>query len=629
MRILVKHFTIGMAGHIDHGKTSLTKALTGVDTDRLKEEKERQISIEPGYAPLGLADGSVVSVVDVPGHERFIRQMIAGVSGIDLVILVIAADEGVMPQTKEHLEILKFLQVKKGMVAFTKIDKVDEEFLELAKEEIMDELSGTIFEGAPIVFVDSLKKTGIPELKQILQKELESVQEKHATGNFRLPIDQVFSLKGQGTVVRGTIIEGMINNGDLVEVMPGGQAAKVRQLQVHNKQVEQAVAGQRVAVNLSGLSKDSIKRGDVLARENTYDTTDTIDVSLHMVENLQYPIKQRNRIKVHIGTAEVLGKIVFFDRNEYDGHKDEDVLCQLRLDEPITCSRGDKVILRRPTPAETIGGGWIIQPRGSVYKFGQTTIDTLRRIKQGTPEERVKEAFLKSDLLSLDNLKREAGLESNVLVQLEEQGFIENVTGDLYAYEPMIVEKERQLASRIQEYHLMHPLRIGIPKAELFSELSNSTSIELIEFVLGKKETAQSVLRNENLVYLEGFLPSYPKQWQRRMEQVAEELAGDKLTPMPFSLYCEKADLPEKERHDLKYFLLKQNKAFQLDDSHLIDSREFHAAVDLLKRRTDDEVELGAIKDLLQLSRKYLIPFVELMDALGITEREGTARRWI
>lgn len=625
---MTKHFTIGMAGHIDHGKTTLTKALTGVDTDRLKEEKERQISIEPGFAPLHLGDGSIVSVVDVPGHERFIRQMIAGVSGIDLVILVIAADEGVMPQTKEHLEILKFLQVKKGMVAFTKIDKVDKEFLELATEEIVEELTGTIFEDAPVVYVDSLKKEGIPELKRILQKELEALQEKHVTGNFRLPIDQVFTLKGQGTIVRGTITEGKINNGDTVEVLPRRQVAKVRQLQVHNKQVEQAFAGQRVAVNLSGLSKDSIQRGDVLAHENTYDTTDTIDISLQMVENLQYPIKQRSLVKVHTGTAEVLGKIVFFDRNEYDGHSEEEVLCQLRLDEPITCSRGDKIILRRPSPVETLGGGWIIQSKGSVYKFGETTVATLRRIKQGTPEERVREAFSNRDLLSMENLKRAAGLEDNVLVQLEAQGLIVNITDGRYAFEPMIKEKERQLADRIREYHVMHPLRLGIPKAELLSEFSLTISSALLEFFLGNLEEAECVRRKDNLLYLDGFLPSFPKQWQRRMEQVERELANDKITPMPFSQYCERAGLPENEAHDLKYFYLNQMKAYQLDDSHLIDGQEFLVAVDYLKSQTDGEIELSEIKEKLQLSRKYLIPFVELMDALGITEREGSKRRW-
>ncbi|WP_234946545.1 selenocysteine-specific translation elongation factor [Bacillus sp. m3-13] len=307
-----KHYTIGMAGHIDHGKTTLTKALTGVDTDRLKEEKERQISIELGYAPLEMEDGSLLSIIDVPGHERFIRQMIAGVSGIDLVILVVAADEGVMPQTKEHLEIVKFLQIQKGIIAITKKDKVEEELLDLVQEEIMDELEGSVFHHAPVVFLDSTKNIGIENLKETIRGQLQNIQHKQETGDFRLPIDQVFTIKGQGTVVRGTILEGIVQTEDELQILPAGVPVKARQLQVHNKMVNKAKAGQRVAVNLPNISAEDITRGDVLVLSQTYETTDTIDVSLKFIKKLQYPIKQRSVVKVHIGTAEVMGKIIFF-----------------------------------------------------------------------------------------------------------------------------------------------------------------------------------------------------------------------------------------------------------------------------------------------------------------------------
>ena len=277
---------------------------------------------------------------------------------------------------------------------------------------------------------------------------------------------------------------------------------------------------------------------------------------------------------------------------------------------------------------ETIGGGWIIQSRGSAYKFGPATIDTLRRVKQGSPEERVREAFSNKDLLTKESLKRKAGLEDDVLALLEEQGIIVNITGGQYAFEPMKNEIERHLAARIRDYHCKHPLRLGIPKAELLSEFRLSISSMLLDFILAKMEAAKCVQMKDNLMYLEGFLPSYPKQWQRRMEQVERGLALDKLTPQAFSRYCEKAGLPEKEAQDLKYFFLKQKKAYQLDDSHLIDSQEFQRAVDYLKSQTGEEIELSGIKEMLQLSRKYLIPFVELMDVLGLTEREGTKRRW-
>lgn len=256
-----RYFTIGMAGHIDHGKTTLTKALTNVDTDRLKEEKERQISIELGFAPLHEDEEIQISVVDVPGHERFIRQMIAGVAGIDLVILAVAADEGVMPQTREHLEILDFLGIRNGIVAITKIDRVDEEFTDLVKEEILEELKGTVFEDVPFILTDSLSGKGIEELKQLIIHILKEQDTRDAKGAFRLPIDQVFTVKGQGTVVRGTVYEGKVEEGQLLKIMPNGIETRARQLQVHHQPAKAAFAGQRAAINLSGVSKEDIERG--------------------------------------------------------------------------------------------------------------------------------------------------------------------------------------------------------------------------------------------------------------------------------------------------------------------------------------------------------------------------------
>src|SRR3954451_2388835 len=345
------YFTIGMAGHIDHGKTSLTKALTNVDTDRLKEEKERQISIELGFAPL-YEDGDIqISVIDVPGHERFIRQMIAGVAGIDLVVLVVAADEGVMPQTREHLEILKFLGVKSGLVAITKIDRVEEEFVELVKEDIFEELQGTVFEQAPYVLVDSISLKGIEELKTMIIETLKNQEMRDIRGALRLPIDQVFTVKGQGTVVRGTVYEGSVEEGQLLKVMPKGLDVRARQIQVHHHSANQAFAGQRAAINLSGVAKEELERGDVLVSSEHFIVTKTIDVAIHLVSDLDYMVKQRMPIKCHIGTAEVMGRIVFFDRNEIET-ENEEILCQLRLDDEIVTKRGDRFILRRPSPQE-------------------------------------------------------------------------------------------------------------------------------------------------------------------------------------------------------------------------------------------------------------------------------------
>ncbi|WP_318036033.1 selenocysteine-specific translation elongation factor [Halobacillus shinanisalinarum] len=348
------YFTIGMAGHIDHGKTTLTKALSNVDTDRLKEEKERSISIELGYAPLQIAAGVNLSIVDVPGHERFIRQMIAGVAGIDLVVLVIAADEGVMPQTKEHLEILEFLGVEHCIVAISKIDRVDDELLELVTEDIKEGLAGTIFHEAPFVYVDGVSGKGIDNLKQTLLSELESVESRDAYGSFRLPVDQVFTVQGQGTIVRGTIYEGVVQKGSHLRLLPNDYKVRARQIQVHHKDQEQALAGQRTAVNLGGIAREDISRGDVLVASDHFLVTEKIDVSLRFVDELTTPVKQRMPVKIHVGTSEVMGRIVFFDRNEVN-KTSEEVLCQIQLNEEVVVRRGDRFILRRPTPIETIG----------------------------------------------------------------------------------------------------------------------------------------------------------------------------------------------------------------------------------------------------------------------------------
>ncbi|MEA3319412.1 MAG: selenocysteine-specific translation elongation factor [Bacillota bacterium] len=623
-----KHYTIGMAGHIDHGKTTLTKALTGVDTDRLKEEKERQISIELGYAPLKMADGSLLSIIDVPGHERFVRQMIAGVSGIDLVILVVAADEGVMPQTREHLEIVKFLQIQKGIIAITKKDKVEEEFLELVKEEIMDELEGSVFQHAPVVFIDSIKNIGIDELKDTILDQVKNITIKQESGEFRLPIDQVFTIKGQGTIVRGTIMEGLIRTDDELQILPSGVPVKARQLQVHSKMVEKAMAGQRVAVNLPNISAEDINRGDVLVHSQTYEPTDTIDVCLTFIKKLQYPIKQRSVLKVHIGTAEVMGKIIFFDRNDYqDSH--EEVLCQLRLEEKITAKRGDKLIIRRPTPVETVGGGWVIQAKGSKYKFGQNTIRTLKKVKEGSPEERVYQALSKNKLLEINVLQQETGLSKKELDSLLEAGKLIQITEHYFSGLEDVKATLQQVLNYIRDFHKHHPLKAGVSKAEILSHFSNSVPKDLVAYVLQALQDDRKIMRHESLLFDADFKPNFPPSWKKRMEQVVSRLEGDGLTPQPYLEYGHEAGLPEKELRELQHYLVKQNRMYALDDKHLVSVQHVDDSITRLKMIYPEKLELSGVKELLGLSRKYLIPFMELLDTLQITKREDSVRYWI
>ncbi|MGJ7909726.1 selenocysteine-specific translation elongation factor [Neobacillus sp. LXY-1] len=622
-----RYFTIGMAGHIDHGKTSLTKALTNVDTDRLKEEKERQISIELGFAPLYEDDEIQISVIDVPGHERFIRQMIAGVAGIDLVVLVVAADEGVMPQTKEHLDILKFLGVKNGIIAITKMDRVDEEFIELVKDDILTELEGTVFQEAPVVLVDSISKRGIAEIKELIIRKLKELEMRDAKGAFRLPIDQVFTVKGQGTVVRGTVYEGTVEEGQALKIMPKGIEVRARQIQVHHKQAEKAFAGQRAAINLSGISREDLERGDVLVSSEHFIVTKTIDVAIRVVSELEHLIKQRMPIKLHIGTAEVMGRIVFFDRNEIKEENGE-ILCQLRLEEEILTKRGDRFIIRRPSPTETIGGGWVIDPRGNKYRFGNQTIDELEKKKVGSPKERITAALMEARSLPLHELIKRTALDEETLTEhLQDSSFV-FYNGKEFTLQTMIDSIEEDIYDLIQDFHQKYPMKIGLNKAELLQSMQKRFPKSLVEFVVEKGISNHIFNRREQFVSLAEFYPHVPKNWAKRVDNLLEELTKDGYKVRYVKDYFATAGIPDHLTVELRRFLEDQNLIVMLDDQFAYAESVFQNAVNKLREHTGTEFEVGEAKEILNLSRKYMIPFLERLDAIGLTKRVENKRVW-
>lgn len=622
------YYTVGMAGHIDHGKTSLTKALTNVDTDRLKEEKERQISIELGFAPLDLGDNLVASVIDVPGHERFIRQMIAGVAGIDLVILVVAADEGVMPQTKEHLDILSFLGIKRGIVAVTKIDKVEADFVELVKEEVKEQLQGTVFADSPMILVDSLKGYGINELKEQIKEDLLETEERNANGAFRLPIDQVFTVKGQGTVVRGTVYEGTVLEGQSLLILPSRKETKARQLQVHHKPAERAVAGQRVAINLSNVTKEDLERGDVLVDKEHFVVTDTIDISLSFVNHLRLSIKQRTPIKLHLGTSEVMGKIVFFDRNEVTEDADE-VLCQLRLNEEIVTKRGDRFILRRATPVETIGGGWVVDPNGQKYKFGQATAEMLQKKKEGTPSQRIIDLLKEKKYLTKKDLLQQTSLKEEVLLEIKESepDLIEVLHGySLLSEQTALLNKAKDV---LANFHEKYPMRMGMNKAELVSFLSHNIPKEWVGAAVDQATQKGDLRKQEQFISLADFEESYPTNWSKRIESLLQKLDSDLLNVKTWEEYGKDAGLPKEVIDELKHFLRQKGRIYFLDDKIAITKSTFEQSLHKLINQTGDSFDLKQAKDALDVSRKYLIPFVELLDQLGITKRQDQIRVWV
>lgn len=622
-----RYFTIGMAGHIDHGKTSLTKALTNVDTDRLKEEKERQISIELGFAPLYEDQKVQISVIDVPGHERFIRQMIAGVAGIDLVVLVVAADEGVMPQTREHLEILGFLGIKNGIIAITKIDRVEEEFIELVKDDILAELQGTVFENAPFMMVDSLSKKGIDELKSFIIKVLNHQDMRDPKGDFRLPIDQVFTVKGQGIVVRGTVYEGTVEEGQSLLVMPKRIEVKARQIQVHHKPAQKAYAGQRTAINLSGVSKEDLVRGDVLVSSEHFIVTNTIDVALKVVEDLEYMVKQRMPIKLHIGTTEVMGRIVFFDRNELQEEKAE-ILCQLRLEEEILTKRGDRFIIRRPSPQETIGGGWVIDPRGDKYRFGKQTIEELEKKKAGSPKERITAALYDAKSLSMNELMKRTSLaEETLMKHLENPEFI-HYNGKEYTLKVIIDSIKEDIFDYLLHFHQKYPMKTGINKAELVQFFQKRFAKPLLDFVIENGINNEVFRRKGQFVSLGNFTPHVPPSWQKRVENMLEDLKNDGLKVQNFHDYLNTSGIAEALVGDLRKFLEEERVIVMLDEQFAYYGQHFYAAVEKLHSKTGSEFEVGDAKDILDLSRKYIIPFLEKLDSLGLTKRVENKRVW-
>lgn len=468
----MSHYVLGTAGHIDHGKTALTKALTGVDTDRLKEEKERRISIEPGFAPFRLPSGQKVSIVDVPGHERFIRQMVSGVAGIDLVLLVVAADEGVMPQTREHLHIIELLNIRTGVIVLTKMDVADPELIPLIEEDLRMLTKNTALEGAPICRVSARTGEGLDELVQTLDRLVSSLPPRQSEAPFRLPIDRVFTIRGAGTVVTGTVQSGSARTGDELEILPGNLRVRVRQIQVHGETVPRATAGQRAAFNLSAADADRLYRGQTLTEAGAWSVTDRLDARVKSLPDLDFTLKHRALLKLLIGTAETMAELILYDRKEWE--PGEDTFVTLRLREPVVAGRGDRFILRRPSPAATIGGGEVIDPYPPKHKIRpESALWIAQRLSAGL-EDRILEALKDRLFMSPSELARHLTepekAVSGALNNMEKEGRVVSFF-DRVASTRHLQERENRVIQWLDRYHREYPMREGAPKAEVISRL--------------------------------------------------------------------------------------------------------------------------------------------------------------
>ncbi|MBU4563776.1 MAG: selenocysteine-specific translation elongation factor [Desulfarculus sp.] len=629
----MKQIVLGTAGHIDHGKTTLIKALTGIETDRLKEEKARGITIELGFAYLDLPGGERLGIVDVPGHEKFVKNMVAGAAGIDLVALVIAADEGVMPQTREHLDICKLLGVGHGLVVLTKIDMVDEEWLDLVTEDVAEYVEGTFLEDAPIIPVSGVSGQGIPELKDALAELVAGLDEQPAEGPFRLPVDRVFTMKGFGTVITGTATGGQIAIGQEVSIYPRGVTAKVRGLQVHNEEVTQARRGQRTAINLQGLEKAGVERGDVLATPGSLEPSLWLDLEVNALADMARPLKHRAPIRLHTGSAEVLGRVLWLDRDEL--LPGGTALGQVRLESPVAVMAGDRYVLRSYSPVHTIAGGVVLHPHPGRHKRNRPEIMAdLKTLVKGEARDKVAVHA---------RLAGEGGLSPADLPRLVPMSpkALDNLVGDMLSKQELVrFDKEggRMIAAPVQQelmdqalellttYHQANPLKPGMPREELRRRLISSEDPKLFAHLMRKLEGGQAVVAEKDLLRLPGHQVQLAGADKALRERIEKAYAEGGLAP-PNLKDVIGGDNPAQAKQVLAVLvdegvLVKVKQELYYDAQSLADIKK--RLVEFLE--ANEKIEASQFKEMTGLSRKYIIPLLEHFDSTMLTMRVGDHR---
>jgi selenocysteine-specific elongation factor len=630
----MKHVILGTAGHIDHGKTSLVKALTGVDTDRLKEEKERGITIELGFTFLDLPSKIRLGIIDVPGHEKFVRHMVAGVWGIDLVALVIAADEGVMPQTREHLDICKLLRVKKGLVALTKIDLLDRELLELVKEEVTEVVQNTFLKNAPILAVSSVTGEGIPQLLSAIDLLSQEISERSSEGLFRLPIDRVFTMKGFGTVVTGTMVSGNLSNGETVQVLPSGLEGKVRNLQVYGRSVEKAVAGERTAVNLQGVETSAIERGDVLVRPNTLNATQLIDAHLEYLPDAPRPLKHRTKQRFHVGTTLTNASVFLLDREELAPGQTGFV--QLRLERPVVALPQDRFVIRGSSAIQTIGGGVILDSHPDKHRrFSSSVIADLSLLKDGTSEQALWQHIHHSGMggISLEELLSRVEMPSN-----DVQSIIRQMVGrgDLLFIDPeklkVIAKGPYQMLrgvtlAQLEEFHKRFPMKSGLSKEELRTKLPSEVDIKLFQILISELIQSKEVALEKDKLRLSGHhISSVDEKGLAKRVEVAV-LRGGLQPPSPKELSEEWSE-SEGEVRAIFEHLVHEGVLVKIKSEIYFHHVCFENLRDQLVTylKSHREITTPQFKEMTKASRKYAIPLIEYFDQIKLTLRLGEKR---
>ena len=626
-----KFLVIGTAGHIDHGKTTLIKALTGIDTDRWEEEKKRGMTIDLGFANLQLPGGVLAGIVDVPGHEKFIKNMLAGAHGIDLVLFVIAADEGIMPQTKEHLTVCQMLGTKRGIVVLTKKDLVDEEWLELVKEETKEFLKGTFLENSPIIPVSAKSGEGIEELIAEIDRLSWEIEPKSLKGILRLPVDRSFTIKGFGTVITGTLLSGKTCVGDTVEILPVGKVVKIRSIQVHGKSVDEAFAGQRTALNLSDVSKEEVRRGDLVSTPNYLKPSDKVDVELTLSKDADLIVQSGHKVHFHHLTKEVEGEVYLIDRDELlPGEK---CFAQIRLKEEVVPVFEDRFVIRNYSPARVIGGGKILNPlpeRKFRRRFRDLWLEDLKVLSGNDKKaifvhyvEKFPGKFSEKDFVQLINLSPEK--ISQLVEEMIQEGKVLSFSGRLYP-SGYVEELKEKVLSTVENYHKEYPISEGINKESLRTRLN--VIPELLAQVLKELIESERLVESGGVVKVSGFIPEAEgTRFEELVRKVEELITSSGFTPPEIRELSSLLSVPEEDVNIVVNYLMNR-KGYEKVGNFIYHPDTMKRIREILKKHFDkkETLTVGEFKDYLGISRKFAIPLLEYFDSTGELVRKGNER---
>jgi len=632
---MTKNLILGTAGHIDHGKTSLVKLLSGVDTDRLPEEKSRGITIELGFASMELPGDIQLGIVDVPGHERFVRAMVAGVGGMDMVMLVIAADEGVMPQTREHLDICRLLGVKQGIIVLTKSDLVDAEWLELVTEEVRDFVAGSFLEGAPIVPVSARRGTGAEQLKEELRRMASGIEQRRSDGAFRLPVDRAFTVAGFGTVVTGTLLSGLVRVGDEVELLPSGICTKIRGIQAHGSAAETGSAGQRLALNLQGVDNNHAKRGDIVAPRGLYNTTRVADVEITCLKSSPRPIKHRSTLRLHSATYEVTAQLILFDKASLE--PGESTFAQLRLTSPVLLLNGDPFVLRTASPSQTVGGGTILDPspprrrRRSVEALG--LLESMSLGDEAEMVERLVAAALLSGISFKELLWRSGlsakRLEAALSLPLSSGNVVQMVRDPrLFLSRESFSNLCDMLYNRLETYLENNPIKDGISREELKTRIPSRSDQRFFNQCLLQLESEKKVVAERDQVKLSGKKVETADGNTDIQQKLEAELINGAAEPPTVKELCELLRLAEKPLLEHLNLLVRQGRAVKVKSDLFYASGPLQLISDTLLEhlQAKGEITPPEFREITGLSRKFMIPLLEYFDSLKMTVRVGDKR---